>query len=126
VGIEGTSSEKFALLNYHKVSHSILPWSGDWRPTGAATPNSGSINRSSGLRYGGLVLESEFGPKVWRSGLGTGIYWPEAWKGPGSGAMTVLVRFPYRRAPSTILHRYIHIVQFMTIFLIFMSFANLQ
>ena len=42
-------------------------------PTGVVSPNSGSINRSSGLRYGGPIRESEFGPKVWRSGLGTGV-----------------------------------------------------
>ena len=55
------------------MSHSILLWSGDLGPTGVVSPNSGSINRSSDLRYGGPIRESEFGPKVWRSGLGTGV-----------------------------------------------------
>ena len=52
---------------------SILLWSGDPGGTGVASPNSGSINRSSGLRYGGLIRESEFGPLIWRSGLETGV-----------------------------------------------------
>ena len=55
------------------LSRSILLWSGDPGPTRVVSLNSGSINRSSSLRYGGPIRESEFGPKVWRSSLGTGV-----------------------------------------------------
>jgi hypothetical protein len=55
------------------LSRSIPLWSGDSGATGVVSPNSGSINQSSGLTYRGPIRESEFGPKVWRSGLGTGV-----------------------------------------------------
>ena len=56
-----------------RVSRSIPLWSGNPGLTRVTSPNSGSTNRSSGPRYGGPVRESEFGPKVRRSGLGTGV-----------------------------------------------------
>ena len=107
------------------MSRSIPLWSGDPGPTGVVSLNSGSINRSSGLRYGGPIRESEFGPKVWKSGLGTGVVGLRP-GGPGLGAMTAAVGVSYRRAPPTILHRHTHIDQFTTTFLILMPFANLQ
>jgi hypothetical protein len=55
------------------LSRSILLWSGDPGVTEVVSPNSGSINQRSGLGYGGPIQESEFGPKVWRSGSGTGV-----------------------------------------------------
>ena len=58
---------------HRALSRSILLWSVDPGPTGVVSPNSSSINRSSDLRYGGPIRESEFGPKVWGSGLGTGV-----------------------------------------------------
>ena len=64
------------------MSRSILLWSGDPEATGDVSPNSGSINQSSGLRYRGPIQKSEFGPKVWRSGLGTGVVGLRPGEGP--------------------------------------------
>ena len=93
---------------WRQVLRSIPLWSGDPGATGVISPNSGSINRSSGLRYGGPIWESEFRPKVWRSGLGTGVAGLRPGGGPGSGAMTAAVGVSYKRAPPIILHRIIH------------------
>jgi hypothetical protein len=83
--------------------------------TGVVSPNSGSIKSN----FGPKIRRSDSGIRVRARGMevrfGNRSCWPEAWGGPGSGAMTAVVGVPYRRAPPTILHRQTHLDQFMTI-----------
>ena len=72
-------------------------------------------NGSSGLRYGGPIRESEFGPLIWRSGFGTrvvGLRPGGAWFGRyDSSSRSLLQKGPSHNFTQT----QTHIDQFMTI-----------